>query len=529
MMVWNSLQLQGFEIKYAGNISFLEDWFSKKTEEQDFESLIDRLRAFPGHFAFIAESDHLILAAVDKVRSYPVFYHASDMIVRGNALDIRRDFNSDFNKRALLELCAAGYVLGNETLYDDLCVLQAGEYLLFNKRDQERQIAHYYKYIPKPVRETSYEDAMDELGSIVDLAVCRTIDEANGRKIIVPLSGGLDSRIVAAKLREHKYDNVQLFSYGVKNNDEARIAREVAARLDLPWTMLPSSREKVVALARSQRRQELNDYFHGFSALPSYVEFEAIDNLVETGLGEPGDLIVNGQSGDYICGAHIPAKLFDMAKPEVPDIIEYIIYKHFSLWKTLKTDENVRKLTAHIHALLPPHEELEGLGSKDAILSAYESFEWTERQSKMVVHGQRIYEFYGFDWSLPLWDGDLMEFYARMPFDFKFQRKLFRDYVKQYNYGSVFDLPTAEINIWQPPLSWLIFGWANLLSVLYGKSVKQDFYLRMGWYGNLRNQLSFYERSLYNEHYRDIRNVCSLIGLEFCRTHKLPFPGSGVQ
>ena len=49
--------------------------------------------------------------------------------------------------------------------------------------------------------------------------------------------------------------------------------------------------------------------------------------------------------------------------------------------------------------------------SKDLRFSAiYESLEWSERQPKAVVVNQRLYEYFGYRWELPLWDSEILDF-----------------------------------------------------------------------------------------------------------------------
>ena len=48
-------------------------------------------------------------------------------------------------------------------------------------------------------------------------------------------------------------------------------------------------------------------------------------------------------------------------------------------------------------------QTVENFEEKDS-RKLYERLEFINRQSKYVINGQRLYEFFGYEWRLPLWD-----------------------------------------------------------------------------------------------------------------------------
>ena len=53
--------------------------------------------------------------------------------------------------------------------------------------------------------------------------------------IFIPLSAGLDSRLVLSALLRHNHKDITCFSYGLKNNTEIKIARDICSKLNLNW------------------------------------------------------------------------------------------------------------------------------------------------------------------------------------------------------------------------------------------------------------------------------------------------------
>ena len=62
------------------------------------------------------------------------------------------------------------------------------------------------------------------------------------------------------------------------------------------------------------------------------------NNLKKQGLISKEDVIINGQTGDFISGGHIPQILIKK-KSSIKALINKIIEKHYGLWINLQTKE----------------------------------------------------------------------------------------------------------------------------------------------------------------------------------------------
>ncbi|MCH7929724.1 MAG: hypothetical protein IIA01_04385, partial [Proteobacteria bacterium] len=208
------------------------------------DDAVAALRAADGHFAAIIEAPDFLLACVDHCRSIPLFFAEAPgegPLVSNDARTVKEHAALDrVDAVSALEAAMAGFVTGRRTLFDGLSQLQAGDLMWHDKRSGETTIRQYYVYLPDTLAETSETGLVEELARVTDRAMHCVVAQANGAPIWVPLSAGLDSRLILCKLVELGYDNLAAFSYGPAGNDEAKAARTAARRLGVPWRFYPN-------------------------------------------------------------------------------------------------------------------------------------------------------------------------------------------------------------------------------------------------------------------------------------------------
>jgi asparagine synthase (glutamine-hydrolysing) len=108
------------------------------------------------------------------------------------------------------------------------------------------------------------------------------------------------------------------------------------------------------------------------------------------------------------------------------DAVEYILDTHYSLWEW--DDDVFRERVAD---RIEADAELGRVRDGAAAAAAYERWEWTTRMTTFTNGDCRLYEWFGLDWWLPLWDRDYVEFWASVPLAHRRGKRLQREYTKE--------------------------------------------------------------------------------------------------
>lgn len=494
-----------------------------------------------GNFAFIIEQGSRLIAAVDRIRSYPIFYvyNGANFAVSNSARALRDKYGLfEIDELSLLEFCMAGYVTGRETLFRHLYQLQAGEFFVWDETDARLERERYYLFFPEEFRQDQEDDLIEELDDITNKVFIEIIEQTKGAPIWVPLSGGLDSRLVLCKLKQLGYSDLKAFSYGPPGNYEAKAAKYVAETLDVPWFFVPSKRAQSRKFFHSEIRRNYWEFSDGLSTIPFMQDLDTLLILRKRRKLSEDAVVINGQSGDFISGGHIPLILVQENLP-LQRFLDAITEKHFSLWLHLKTDENMNHIENKILHLL----KFRGNGSPlKSPPSYYEYWEWQERQCKYVVNGQRIYDFMHLSWELPLWHLRYLKFWERIPPNRKFGQGLYRRYLSKYNYRRLFK--DFSPNIWRwPGASIGIVPVAKITGLLFGKKRKEMVYKYASYFGHYGNHFAGYGLKYFFKNILNARSVISFsvaawlqengISLDTFDADKdfrcLPLPGSKIK
>lgn len=447
------------------------------------------------------------IAWVDHIRSFPVFYSIDDdQIVSNDARLVLQDISDHReDEGSILEFCMAGFVTGRDTLYKNVKCLCPGEVIIFNASEAKTEIRRYYQYVPCPDEKASREINIHKLSSIIDEIIFRVIERANGRPIWVPLSAGLDSRLILCKLHEHGYKNLHTFTYGPKYNFEALHAKKVAKTLGVPWHFVGIDMIECRRIFQGQERVEYSRYADGLKSAPSMREYVALKILKEKGILSSDSILINGQSGDYITGGHVSPFWYEKSHATYDDLIRIILNKHYDLWHTLKTPENIEVIKNKIMSVLPDFQTKTALD----FAALEEAWEFDARQITLVVNGQRSYDFFGFDWELPLWERDLCDFYQSVSYDQKREQSLFKEYLREYNYKDMFQKKEPKIWRWPLFMIWVV-PFAKALELISGRNLKKKFYAYMRYFGHYSNQYAFFPLYIHQKTLSSARNIFSL-------------------
>lgn len=402
------------------------------------------LRGLDGQFALIAACGEITLAAADRVRSVPVCYAAEGAGWRIDPIGgrlARRIGLTAFEPSGEVAFAMAGYTVGRDTLFCGLESLLAGEAVLWRGGAPTR-IA-YYRYLPKPeLGPRTDPAALRRRLSDITLSLLQDLIERAGKAdIVVPLSAGLDSRIIVSGLHALGRKRVRTFSYGLPGNHEAKAARRIAAHLGYPWRFVPMTPGRMRRFFEGELHARYLAYADTAVACPFEQDLAPVSNLLQDGYIAPDALMVNGNSGDFITGGHVPAALHGRAAgpgrdEDIAVVADALLAKHFRLWTGLAggtNDATIRnRLIAELEAAAAYGPE-----SPPPPFALYEAAEFQDRQTKYVINGQRAYEFLGLDWALPLWDRAYLDFWATVPIDLKAGQKLYREMLAGENWGGV--------------------------------------------------------------------------------------------
>jgi asparagine synthase (glutamine-hydrolysing) len=248
-----------------------------------------------------------------------------------------------------------------------------------------------------------------------------------GKKLVVPLSGGLDSRIVIAMLKRLGVNDVICISYGRKGNRESAISKKVAEGLGYNWLFVEYTARKWYEFYNSKEADHFQIWAGNLSSLPHLQDFLALKELKIQGKLPDNSVFVPGHSGDMLAGSHIPRYYLDNSKNYNSEtFLADSLKKHYNLWKWPQESELEHLFKEKISKSAAGLE----ITDNDTCANAIEFLDFNERQAKFIVNSVRAYEFFGYEWRTPFWDTELIDFFLKVPLKNRVGQDLYKKYAR---------------------------------------------------------------------------------------------------
>ena len=207
-------------------------------------------------------------------------------------------------------------------------------------------------------------------------------------------------------LKSNGYDNLLTYTVGKTGSAECRTAEQVANRLGIKHYNIDISDTQTQKLCYADRA-EFERYYQFMGNYGNFTwmfEFAAIKRLRAMGCLSSDAVFVPGHSGDFLAGSHI-TKAGVTARDTAASLTRKIMYISNEYGYRRSVSEYI---FGYIQTLL-----LEGFTP----YSAYQSFILQNRQAYNIINSARVYEFFGYDVRMPLWDTQLMDFFRPLPLE----------------------------------------------------------------------------------------------------------------
>jgi hypothetical protein len=320
--------------------------------------------------------------------------------------------------------CAFGFHPADRTAYEDVRILRPATHVAFDGAGARVAEERTWDWTHDPDHRASDDDLVDAFAETWRATLSR---QADGRRVVVPVSGGLDSRTVLADLvapdGTSPAAEVRAFTYGWgQASQEIAIARRVAAARGLAAT------EVVVGRYLFDRLDDVVGAVEGFQALSVSRQAGASDVLASL-----GDRVVGGHWGDVwfdtTAGRGAPSSSpGDLVEPAFRTfakrgrawLLDHVCRPHLG---GRDPEDLLREV------LRAELERLPDLGDPDLQLKALKTEQWSFRWTLASTRAYHLAR----PTLLPFYADDVVDLFLRVPSERLAGRRLQIAYLRRHH------------------------------------------------------------------------------------------------
>lgn len=397
------------------------------------EALSRFLLDYEGHFSFVVHREGAVFIGVDRARSMPLYFSENNKQISDVSEYVYASFKrSDiaYSKDSLVELFFTRSVNGNRTVYEDVEQLDAGQIAVFT--NDEMKIATYYQHCCSNITHRSRRETKDALDDAIQRAFLRTLAAIGQRPILLSLSGGYDSRLVACMLKDMGASNVSCYTYGKLDSFEVKKSEEVAKALNFRWRCVEYDEKRIKSLldepdieyVRMSRQDDCIPY------LQNYI---AVKTLHEDHWIEPDTVVLTGLCGDMPSGQYIPdlEELGEKVPLTVDGLAQYYYRQNYQRY-SLEEREKHRVLTRVCNEVSKLPFDIKDY---QTFASALDSLLTTSVHSRVFLNMNRAHDFFGYEWIMPLWDSEWLDEWYQTPTDQRAHQRLYEEWLMERVYS----------------------------------------------------------------------------------------------
>ena len=355
-----------------------------------------------GQFSAIVEQNGEIWLGCSHTWSYPLFY-----LQKGDVLAVTDDPEhllpaidkpvADRETRNYFlnfGVTPAGY-----TIVPDLMQVRPGETVLLKGGSSQHTLSPIHTF------SGTRNGTSEELARLIREEFGKYAGFLKDKEILLPLTRGYDSRLLACLLKEFGLTKVTCATWGRPANRESPTARRVAETQGFPHIFIPYSTDTFHRDAKEEMFDDYIGYAGHYSSMPFLQDYFAIRHLLREGVIHAGTAVLPGHPGDFIRGAHLFPSL--PGKDDI-SLANAIISAFGNSYPATHRERDLLRKTIT--------REFPEKNTAKTALQKFDLWDYEERQCKLIGNSSLVYDFFKISHLSPLFDKNIMGRFLQLPF-----------------------------------------------------------------------------------------------------------------
>ncbi|WP_303921017.1 hypothetical protein [Draconibacterium sediminis] len=396
----------------------------------DFGQFIDFVSRLNGQFSIVVNNEEETWATCCHTWSFPLFYK----IDNGNfSISDQPEQLQQTTADKEIDAFASSYFLQfgvtpfQQTLNATIAQIQPGEIVCFKNNSGNVTSDFVFQLQHKANAKQTPLDVATHFRKVFE----KFFNQIENKQILLPLTRGYDSRLLACLLAEFGHKNVLCATWGRKNNSEKQTAQKVAKKLGFQYQFIEYNEELIDNFKNDAKFTDYANYSGHSSSMPYLQDYFAVKYLREKKLINKKTVALPGHPGDFLRGAHLNNSILDLKASELGA----------TLIKTLGTS---LPANPDFRAALQKYLE-ENLIIQNSLTpaEAYDIWDLRERQCKFISNSNQVYAYFGVNVLMPLFDKQNLQFFAGTDALNKNREQLYNKTLEDYffkKHGVDFDL-----------------------------------------------------------------------------------------
>jgi asparagine synthase (glutamine-hydrolysing) len=393
----------------------------------DFRNLTSKLN---GQFSVLIKKENEVWLKCSLTWSYPLFYciSAGQITVSDEAgVCLESLPERIFNEEVEPYFLNFGVTPVSETLIRNLNQTRPGETV---KIDILTGTAANYVN-PLNHEEGAHKSKEETAGEIRHL-FNKYAGFLQNKKVLLPLTRGYDSRLLACLLKESGISQVVCATWGRVGGSERETAEKVAKKLGFRYIFIPYNPQTSEGFVDDKSFQSYISFSGHYSSMPYLQDFFAVEKLKLTGEIDEETVVLPGHPGDFIRGSHLYRSL---PKQQPEDIISNII----SLFGTSFPLSKYQLKQIHERIRTDFFQDSSTITNREK----FQNWDFEERQCKLTGNSSQVYNYFNINYLMPLFDSNILSYFLSLPFNQRLGSVLYNQTLEELFFkpnGCDFDL-----------------------------------------------------------------------------------------